>query len=215
MVLNIITIAAKVSEMLNSFENEIFGNDDGQSITFESGILTIMFLISCVNVWSMRQKYKTYILFHQPTSGINDLDKSFKVNSPNASIVLTDVQNDMDRKVQKGSWISNETWEKEVVLGERWQIKVWDPAEIHLTLFSSFSPMHVLMLFNMNQDNFWSTLIMLIINYYIMGLINDLWAGRLRDQTIVSGQVLNEFTNGFVYKLSAFKRKNESSSQSF
>lgn len=212
--LNGILIAAKISEMLtNSFENEIFGNDSSSQITIETIILTFLLLISCCNVWIMSIKFKAYTLLHQPTSGQNALDNSYKINSPNASLVLIDVQNDMDKKIQKSSWLSNEKWEKEVCLGERWQIKVWDPSDINLTLISSFSPLHVLLVFNMGHDNFWISILLLSFNYYLMHFVNNMWSGKIRDQSIVSGQVLNEFTNGFVYKLSAFKDKKEKYTQ--
>jgi hypothetical protein len=207
-------IATKVSEMLNSsFENEIF-DDDNYSFTLETSIQILMFCISCFNLWNLSITYKTYTLLHHPTSGMHDLDETFKINSPNASIILTDVQNDMEKKVKKSSWLSNQQWEKEIKLGERWQIKVWAPTEIHLTLLSRFSPLHVLFLFNMNHDNFWQSFVFIVFNYYIMQLLNHLWTGRIRDQSIVSGQVLKEFTNGFVYKLPAFKSKKESYVQS-
>jgi hypothetical protein len=204
-------IATKLSELLNDTDNDIFTDS---SFSLETIIFTLMFMISCFNVWSMSNTYKSYTLLHQPTSGRNSLDESFKVKSPNASIILTDVQNDMDKKVQKASWLSGQKWEKEIKLGERWQIKVWDPSEVHLTLLLSFSPLHIILLLNMGHDNFWISLVYLVSNYYFMYLLNDLWSGRIRDQSIVQGQVLNEFTNGFVYKLSAFKSKKESNSQS-
>lgn len=214
MALNGILISTTISEMLtDSFENEIFGNDSStQSLTIETLILTFLFLISCINVWIMSLKFKAYTLLHQPTSGINEFDESYKIKSPNASLVLIDVQNDMDKKVQKASWLSNEKWEKEVRLGERWQIKVWDPSDLNLTLLSSFSPLHVLLAFKMGNDNFWITILFLSCNYYLMQLVNNMWSGKLRDQSIVSGQVLNEFTQGFVYKLSAFKEKKDAQS---
>ena len=216
-ILNAILILGKLTILLDgSFYSELshvdFLQEENTNISLDV-IIIILLSVSCINLWKMCHCFKEYILLHQPTTGQYPEDESYKIRSPNASIILTDVQNDMTKKVRRRAWMSSQTWEKEVKFQEKWQIKVWDPSNLELKLATYLSPLQILLVYNMDYDNFWISLLLVIVNNFTMDLITNLWSGRLRDQSIVSGQVLKEFTDGFVYKLPKFSVRKESASQ--
>jgi hypothetical protein len=134
-------------------------------------------------------------LLQQPTNPQYPNDLSYILPSPNASIQTIA--------------IGHET-------KERWQIRIWNPSNAQLHLFTFFSPVHVLLVLMIKMDDFglWTCIVLNLFlvlyssidvtkTHLIVGLFKD----AIRDQKIVSGQVLNEFTHGFVNKLPPFLKK--------
>ncbi|KAJ8328413.1 hypothetical protein QVD99_000916 [Batrachochytrium dendrobatidis] len=83
---------------------------------------------------------------------------------------------------------------------DRWVIQVWNPSEGSLNLFCWFSPPQIAVMYGANVSNWYYYIpvacLTALIMYFLVSLFND----RLQDQQILSGQLLHEFTESFVYQ---------------
>ncbi|KAL2917385.1 hypothetical protein HK105_203049 [Polyrhizophydium stewartii] len=88
---------------------------------------------------------------------------------------------------------------------DKWVVRVWNPSDGSLSLFCWFSPPQVAILYGTNLSNWYFYLPVAYLTAFMMFMLVSFFQDRLADQQILSGQLLHEFTETFVYQQPPFR----------
>lgn len=151
-------------------------------------------LCSIVNTIIMFTTFKSVVLFHQPTKPLYEGDSTWLIKSRNASLVRLDVNTDMPE--DSDGWIKRSP---SPILECRWMLRQWAPSIFSTTIFSWFSPPQVAILYGVDAQN-WSYMIpVAYLTAVVVNLTISAYQDLLNDSKILSGQVLQEFTDSLQF----------------
>ncbi|KAI8927020.1 hypothetical protein BC831DRAFT_454207 [Entophlyctis helioformis] len=172
-----------------------------------SAVEWALIAICIVNSVHVFTRTKSFVLFRQPTEPRYPGDQQWIVRSRNARIMPVDVARDLSdtngqpSQSSAGSWVPGQNGSKE----NKWVVQVWNPSEGSLVLFAWFSPPQIAVLYGTSASNWLYNLPVACLTALMMYTIVSFFNDRLNDQQILSGQLLHEFTESFVYHQSPFR----------
>ncbi|TPX39327.1 hypothetical protein SeMB42_g06376 [Synchytrium endobioticum] len=167
--------------------------------TFWTALEIMLWLIALGNTVYLFCWTKTYIFFKRKR---ND-----SVKSRNAKLVWVDTQGTADDTMDD----DDELDRPDQLSGRRlkWRLNVWEPPEWALTLFCGFSPPQLLMLWSATADNWKTSVLSAGLTSLFFYLFTSVFNDKINDKTILGGELLQEFTTGFVYKQTPFLVKKD------
>lgn len=138
-----------------------------------------LIMVSIINMCLLFSSRKSITLLQQPVAPIWPGDITWKVQSANASIVQVNVgvQSDAPPKTEP-----------------KWVLRMWNPLKSQLTIFCWFSPMQAAIIYNLNSNNYTFIIPLAIMNIIFLNQLVYAFQMLLKDSSILSGQLLNEFT---------------------
>lgn len=167
--------------------------------TFWTFMELFLWLISIVNTIYLFCWTKTYIFFKRKSTDV--------VKSRNAKLIWVDTQGAVDDTVED----LEELDRPDQMHGRRlkWRLNVWEPPEWALALFCGFSPLQLLMLCTATSENWRGSVLSAAGTVLFFYLFTSVYNDKINDKTILGGELLQEFTTGFVYKQTPFLVKRD------
>ncbi|KAF2725937.1 hypothetical protein K431DRAFT_259789 [Polychaeton citri CBS 116435] len=188
--------------------DEVFGDiEDRKGSGWYSGIATFLVYtltsLSCLNALYTFFRQRHYRLFEQPIEMAPATPSAHRVrvdSSPIASSPLRYLQHFVQSNLASSR--AHPDAEREV-----WELNVWDPKEFNLTLFTLFSPGHVLLYFALlppaaSNPRPSVTVLMAFVFGVVLSLqltfLKSSFRQQSSDSALIHGEVLNEYDQKYV-----------------
>ncbi|EME43919.1 hypothetical protein DOTSEDRAFT_130399 [Dothistroma septosporum NZE10] len=205
--LNILFILARgASRTSTKGGDDVFGEDGSSSgwfawlCAFQVHSLT---LLCCLNAFYTFFRSRHYRLFEQPVDLPPATPSAHRVkvdSSPASSSPLRYLQNVIALSTATSRAYPDA--EREV-----WELSVWDPRPLNLTIFTLFSPGHLLIYYLLLPtaalDPRPSVTVMQAIAFSVLlsiqlGMLKSSFSQQSKDTSLVHGEVMNEYDTKFV-----------------
>ena len=208
--LNVVFILARGASNPSSGrgKNDVFGDIDGRSgsgwFAWLAGFfVTLLILFSCWNAFYTFFRKRHYRLFEQPVDQAPATPSAHRVHldsSPMSSSPLRYLQ-----KIITSTTAPSRAYpdaEREV-----WELSMWDPKPSNLSLFTLFSPGHLLLYYSLLPpaplDPRPSTTVLMAIAFGALlslqlSFLKSSFSQQSKDSALVHGEVMNEYDTKFV-----------------
>ncbi|KAK3113303.1 hypothetical protein LTR53_009553 [Teratosphaeriaceae sp. CCFEE 6253] len=188
--------------------DDVFGDMDGNSGSgwfswLAAFLVHSLTLLCCLNAFYTFFRRRSYRLFEQPVDIAPTTPSAHRVkvdSSPMASSPLRYLQ-----EVISSATASSRAYpdaEREV-----WELSIWDPKPMNLTIFTLFSPGHLLLYFALLPpalpDPRPSVTVLTALSFGVLlslqlGFFKTSYSQQAKDATLVQGEVMNEYDTKFV-----------------
>ncbi|GAB7363707.1 hypothetical protein MBLNU230_g4275t1 [Neophaeotheca triangularis] len=213
--LNVFFILARGASSPNSNSrnrnDDIFGEFDttrgtGWFTWLATFLVHALTLVSCINALYTFLRKRHYRLFEQPVDLPPQTPSAHRVrvdSSPASSSPFRYIQT---RLTQAATSASNRAYPD--ASREVWELGLWDPKPAHLTIFTLFSPGHVLLYYALlppaPHDPRPSVTILTAIAFSILlslqlGLLKTAFTQQSTDSRLIHGEVMNEYDTKYVH----------------
>ncbi|KAK5119597.1 hypothetical protein LTR85_007426 [Meristemomyces frigidus] len=208
--LNILFILARGASKAGAARGseDVFGDIDGRRgagwFTWFAGfIVHFLTLACCFNAFYTFFRRRNYRLFEQPVDTAPATPSARRVrvdSSPMSSSPLRYLQ-DMVSSTTASARAYPDA-EREV-----WELGIWDPKPVNLTIFTLFSPGHLLLYFSLlppaSLDPRPSVTVLTAIAFGALlsvqlGLLKTSFSQQAKDSALIHGEVMNEYDTKFV-----------------
>ncbi|KAJ3293589.1 hypothetical protein HK104_004341 [Borealophlyctis nickersoniae] len=199
-----------------------FANQDGDGLAsaldrWIRAAEGFLIFICLANTFWMFNRSKKYYLFRQPTEPAYENDKTWRLASSNAKIEYVNVSGtrevgehrDDETEPTSRGWLrfrKKRTPTPASHLRKTWCLNIWQPAQGSLVLFCWFSPPQVAILYSADVHNWRWFLPLALFTAITTNMLVTAYRDLLRDREVLSSQLLKEYSDGFVYKLSEFRQ---------
>ncbi|KAI9197448.1 uncharacterized protein BJ171DRAFT_220912 [Polychytrium aggregatum] len=195
---------------------------------------TSLCTLSLLNSIFLFRRSKRFVLFREP---VNESEPAPKFKSPNAQIIEINVdqtqfddgeddeqdmnEDEEDPALSPSKPKRTRAWwpltpkrdsgpeERKQKLEKKWVLNVWNPSVSSLNFFIIFSPPTALTLSYSTEDTVLTCIFQTSLVSLALYLLVKAFRELLHDQEILKGQLLQEYSVGFVYKQYPFKAKND------
>ncbi|KAK5740293.1 hypothetical protein LTR17_004794 [Elasticomyces elasticus] len=188
--------------------DDVFGDADGSRgsgwfVWLAAFLVHFLTLVCCLNAFYTFFRRRNYRLFEQPVDVAPATPSAHRVrvdSSPMSSSPLRYLQT-----VIKSATASSRAYpdaEREV-----WELAVWDPKPLNLTIFTLFSPGHLLLYFallppaTLDPGPSFTILTALAFGTLLslqLGFLKTSFSQQSKDSALVHGEVMNEYDTKFV-----------------
>lgn len=208
--LNVLFILARGASRPNAGRgrDDVFGDVDGKTgsgwfVWFAAFLVHLLTLFCCWNALYTFFRKRHYRLFEQPVDEAPATPSARRVrvdSSPISSSPLRYLQT-----IVSSATASSRAYpdaEREV-----WELSMWDPKPFHLTIFTLFSPGHLLLYYSLLPptplDPRPSVTILKAIAFGALlslqlGFLKTSFSQQAKDSTLVHGEVMNEYDTKYV-----------------
>lgn len=190
--------------------DDVFGDVEGKSGSgwfswFAAFLVHLLTLLCCVNAAFAILRKRHYRLFEQPVDEAPATPSARRVrvdSSPMSSSPLRYLQQAISSATTTASSRAYPDAEREV-----WELSIWDPKPFNLTLFTLFSPGHLLLYYTLLPpaplDPRPSVTILTAFAFAALlslqlSLLKTSFAQQAKDTSLIHGSVLNEYDTKFV-----------------
>nr|OQO20561.1 hypothetical protein B0A51_10437 [Rachicladosporium sp. CCFEE 5018] len=209
--LNIVFVIARgaSSPSVSRGSEDVFGNSEsrrgsGWFTWLASFLVYSLTLICCANAfWTFFRK-RHYRLFEQPVDLPPSTPSAHRVrvdSSPASSSPIQHLQT-VIAAARAGAQVYPDP-EREV-----WEVSVWDPKPFNLTVFTLFSPGHLLVYFSLlptaefDQRPSLTVLMAILFGTVLslqLGFLRTSFSQQAKDSVLIHGEVMNEYDTKFVH----------------
>ena len=208
--LNILFILARGASRPSASRggDDVFGDAGGKSGSgwfawFTAFLVHSLTLLCCLNAFYTFFRKRHYRLFEQPVDEAPATPSAYRVrvdSSPMSSSPLRYLQ-----QVVSSATASSRAYpdaEREV-----WELSIWDPKPFNLTLFTLFSPGHLLLYYSLLPpailDPRPSVTVLTAVAFGTLlsvqlGFLKSSFSQQAKDSSLVHGEVMNEYDTKFV-----------------
>ena len=188
--------------------DDVFGDAESKSgwlSWFAAFLVHLMTLLCCVNAAFAFFRKRHYRLFEQPVDEAPATPSARRVrvdSSPMSSSPLRYLQQVISNTATGASARAYPDAEREV-----WEVSIWDPKPFNLTLFTLFSPGHLLLYYSLlppaTLDPRPSVTVFTALGFGALlslqlSFLKTSFSQQAKDSALVHGEVMNEYDTKFV-----------------